>query len=143
MVVRESVYHEVMQAGSRPTIHEPPSRSYPLTTDEQPYQTSFEVGQDWTPIPHGWITKASMMMLWNEELDHFRHRPTKEEVEAVKGNEVYLCRKLDGTSIWRDNPFAMICPGDPALRMRAVSLGTIHLYCPSGKAKVRVILYPV
>lgn len=64
LTVCEAIYHTVHD-GTSPTGN-PNNYSFPLTTDEQPFQRWQKVGTQWVPIETGWLEAGSMLVLRNE-----------------------------------------------------------------------------
>jgi hypothetical protein len=137
MVVRESIYHEILRRGARPMVYEPVPRSYGLTTDEQAWQGSITVSSEWVAIPKKWIDKCSMLIIEHEEGNTLTRRPTMDQLDEMSLKIVEVAKF--------EEVFAEVRPGDPALRLRPYNLdyASFRLRCQHGTTSVRVYLMPV
>lgn len=103
VTVVEQVYHQILNG--QPHLVE--SRfSRDLESDEQAYERRLKVGEAGVPLDCGWVTKASQLLIINEEGRNLQVNPTDEERKKLseKVLEVYYVQSL--TSPW------LVLPGE-------------------------------
>lgn len=143
MVVKDTIYYESFGDFPTKVTIEPPPRSYFLRSEDKPWQISFDVGQDWTPLPLGWMEgkDVSMMLICNETGDApIQVIPTQQQIEEVKSRVI-----LVSTKVWCDtyDLLAEIHTHDPPLRLRPTKPQLFFLKCKTGKARAKVVLMPM
>ena len=134
LVVVESVYHQ--SPDGQPTSAEG-AYARQLDTDEQPYARKCKATEEWRPLDCGWLDRASMLHVVNEE-GRFLVQPTDAEREEVNRKLIELAVSVQGSL----TPFAEIPPHETA-RFRPVDPKALRVRCRSGAAKFTLTLFPV
>ena len=135
LVVVESVYHQMPDG--QPTTAQAPPHVCELETDEQPYARKYKATEEWRPLDCGWLDRASMLHVVNEE-GRFLVQPTDAEREEVNRKVIELAVSVQGSL----TPFAEIPPHETA-RFRPVDPKALRVRCRHGATKFTLTLFPV
>lgn len=131
ITVIERVYHQVR--GEQPKGFET-TFVLPTLGDDEPYSRKVKIVGQWTPLDLGWITRARMMILRNDE-GKFPHRvPSPAERELAS-------RKVVQVSFDGETPALDVHPTETA-RFSPSDLTRVWLRCLDGMAHGVVQLYP-
>lgn len=141
ITVVESVYHQngMIMRGHQAAFFRL------VGTDEQIFERSFWVGEDWAKLDLGWyadkLGSIGMLVIVNQE-GKFDHNPTEEEkAEAAKKLLVWgpHIKELD-----KPVPFGIVPPGETARYCPVEEVNDRALYIKSlhGKSKYRVVILP-
>ena len=135
LTVVETISHHV--PGQQPlSVHVPSERK--LQSAELSYVRQPTVGPEWHALDLGWFASggAGMILARNEEGTNFKVYPTPEELAEVKARVVELLIDwLQPTSR------ILIAPGESA-RFTPAEHSSIRLRCPSGRARMSIIIFP-
>ena len=135
LIVVESIYHQ--PASGDPTSFD--SRfGVELASQEQPYERTTTVGEEWTQLSLGsWITECRMLVLRNEEGNDLRVTPSPEMKAALEAKVLELSDANGPSSVtW------LIAPGT-SMRGRPSDLSSLRIRSASGTIKFTVCLYPL
>jgi hypothetical protein len=149
--VVESVYCQ--QPGDNPISAESRFSRW-LNTDEQPYSRKIKVTEEWQPLDWGWLKKASMLVVVNEEGRFLQVQPTPQErCDAIsKVVEIGIAVCLDGGTL--NIPFAEILPRESSRFSPCKSIeaglvlccrhgeASLVLRCRHGEARCSIMLFP-
>lgn len=144
LVVVESVYHQPVGKEAK-LIASRFSRE--LSSDEQPYQRELKASERWEPLDNGWIDKAGMLVIRNNEGQFLQTQPTEEERQEVAERVLEICcEDRDALSVDNDFPISLfpqwwILPGE-SMRACPADLGSIYIRCRSGTAQFTLDLLP-
>jgi hypothetical protein len=105
----------------------------PLATLEQPFVRRFSVGSSWQALPPGWLERASMLVLSNDEGKAPLVRPTQKEKQVLASRVVEV-----GVG---PLAFALVGPGE-SCRFSPHDLGSLRVRCQAGEAKCTLTLIP-
>lgn len=140
---RVTVVHRVMcqQVGENPFPIETGFARW-LETDEQPVGRTCKVGEEWTPLYHGWLESAGILIVVNEEGRRLAVVPTAEEAKEIdeKIVEVGISSPYMGKEFIQ--PFTTIPPRGEDMRINPIDLTRLRLRCRKGTARVTISLIP-
>ncbi len=108
-----------------------------LQTDEQPFVRRGRAGEDWQPLPTGWLSQAGFLVLTNDEGVGMQVQPTEAERRDAAGKilEVSSC---DG-----DPGAAWLVPPGEEFRGTPADLAKVRLRCRSGECRYTLTLFPL
>lgn len=116
------------------------SSSKILDTEEQPFVRKAKLGPDWAKVEKGWIQRASLMLLTNEEGKTFQVQPSAEQLEEVSSRiiEVFF-----GSQPYPDTaPHCLVFP-TMSLRITPNDIDSVFVRCKGvGGAKYTLLLTP-
>lgn len=130
LTVADSVVWQPMDGN--PVAHEWPPYSRWIEGDDEPYQRTYTVGSEWTPLDLGWLAGKDVGMLC---LRNVGPRPPAGEMGLV----VEVGVPIDATPILQ--PFARVRPGADC-RFEPHNGGDMFVCCPAGKARLTVFAVP-
>lgn len=132
--VVETIYHQAPDAQPISFDHR---YGHIVAADEQPYSRKLKAGSDWTALDCGWLQKASVLQVVNEEGRFPQTVPTDEERIATAAKVVELgCGTADGVHC-----FALVHPGHSA-RFEPADVKSLHVRCRSGEVRLTVNVLP-
>ena len=67
-----------------------------LDTHEQLYKRRMTVTNEWKPLDVGWIEKAGLLVIHNEEGQHLTANPTEEEAKTIADSIVEISSNSEG-----------------------------------------------
>ncbi len=109
-----------------------------LETDEAPFMhPKFVVGEEWKPLPTGWLEQCSMMEVVNLEVWDGWGQPSDEQIQAVAEKVVEVGLAITGQIV----VLSTIPPGE-SRAWEPADLKALRLRCRKGQAKCRVYLVP-
>lgn len=128
VTIVETVYHQLID--SQPH-GEPRNFSIPLATSEQPFERRLVIGEEWkTLAEYGcWVKECSMLTIHNDTGAILQRNPTNEEAATIEQAVVEL------------NNGVLVRPGR-SCRLEPSDLQALAIRCQSGKATVKVVVYP-
>ena len=114
-----------------------------LQTDEQVYERRTRVGEEWTPLEHGWIEEAGMIVIQNTEGTTLQVIPTEEEKEETAAKIL----ELSVTDGLLDSPPGVLAkpwliPPGESFRGYPSDVSKLVLRCRSGVCRYNVHVYP-
>lgn len=133
IVIREMLYYQVDTEGIDPHGQIDYGFRRFLYTSEQPYRRKLAVGEDWVTIDLGWIKKASLIHIVNEEGSGLTQVPTAEESEAIAKRVIEV--GIGGKSLFE------VPPGE-TFRGTPIETAILQLRSRSGKAQYTLTVYP-
>jgi hypothetical protein len=133
IVVREMLYYQVDTEGIDPHGQIDHGFRRFLYTSEQPYRRKLVVGEEWVAIELGWIKKASLIHIVNDEGKGLTQVPTAEESKAIASRVLEV--GIGGKSLFE------ILPGE-TFRGTPVETALFQLRSRSGKAQYTLTVYP-
>jgi hypothetical protein len=109
-----------------------------LDTDEQPYLRVFVVKEEWQPLDPGWLSRAGMLLLVNQE-GRFQVNPTEEQARTAAARVILLGVKplID----LPPTPFARVRPRE-SCRLEPAGLDNLYVCCEKGEARGVLTLLP-
>lgn len=133
LTVIEKVYHQL--PGEQPTVAEHQFVRQ-LLSDEQPFARKFKVPHDWKVLDLGWIERAGMLVLRNEEGRHPVVVPTPKERAEIDRRVIEVA--FDEGA----DPALVVLPGE-SCRFHPIRLRDVRVRCPAGMASATIHLNPV
>lgn len=117
----------------------PRSRFYRwLDQDQDPYERTVKVGEDWTPLDLGWVgTEGSLLLLANATRATFTVRPTREQLADLYSKVLEVGLLVKGVV----TDFAEVPVGED-LRLSPRRLDAYRVRCRSGQGKYSIFLVP-
>ncbi len=117
-----------------------------LETDEAPFlHPKFVVGEEWKPLPTGWLEQCSMMEVVNLEAWDGWGQPSDEQIQVVAEKVVEVGMLIDlsrfGPCVPMVVPVTPIPPGE-SRAWEPVDLKALRLRCRKGQARCRIYLVP-
>jgi hypothetical protein len=131
LLVVESIFHQ--SPGEDPYVTEHRfARS--LQTKEQPFTRKTTAGENWKSLDCGWIERAGMLFIINEEGKFRQTNPTEEELrEAAK--KIIEVSFTTNTDVW------LILPGE-SMRAYPSNIRNLLVRCRSGTARITAHIFP-
>jgi hypothetical protein len=150
LAVVATVYHV-------PQDDEPVSVQYQfdrsVRSDEQTYTRRVKIGEQWTPLDHGWVEQAGMVVVSNDEGRFLKANPTIEEkaetslkiieiavvaiMTSEKNRTMHSPPRLPDVTV----PFGLVYPGETT-HLTPLDVKTLRLRCRSGTARVSLTVIP-
>lgn len=148
ITVVENVYHQVLSRNEQPTQYGPKPFVIELETDEQVYSRRLIITEEWSELDLGWIAKAKMFILWNDEGKFPILVPTPEEVliASKKVLEIALA-PLHASKIDQDSPrialeaFGLVYP-QSSIRLFPSDSRRYRVRCQSDTCSLLVVAFP-
>lgn len=151
------VSHVIYQSAGDQPVKIESAHSVPLTTSEQPYLRKTTIGSQWTPLDSGWLNRASLLVISNEEGKHLQVNPEDWEVLAIKSRVIEVAcipmfpesavknRDMHSPDVALPQLVAdwLVHPKQPPLRVTPADLSRIRLRCQNGEAKCTLSIFPI
>ena len=134
LTVIEKCYHQVYGESAKAL----PKSTYTRFlegSEQETYQRTYKVGEEWTSLDTGWIENASMVILKNLEGTKWTTVPSEEELEEVAKKVVRVSYKVSGDKHW------IIEPGE-SMRGTPSHVQDLVLRCEKGEARITICLVP-
>lgn len=134
--VVETVYHQAVGEPARAV----PSRfsRWLRSTEEESFQRSVRVGEDWTPVEASWVVEASHLMLENREGRALVAVPTDRERAETEARVVEMGVLAEGGGVV---PFLRVPPGE-SCRFTPAELSRLRVRCLHGRARCLLTVVP-
>lgn len=101
-----------------------------LDSDEQAYVRREKIGNDWKPLPTGWLEEGSLLVLHNDETTRSERKLSEREIENILSRIIHVgIVQHNGEVI----TFAEVRPGE-SFRICPTDLRRLRLSCPTHNA---------
>ncbi len=100
-----------------------------LDTHEQLYKRKLTVTNEWKPLDVGWIEKAGLLVIHNEEGKHLTVNPTEEEAKAIADSIVEISSNPEGC-------FSILVRPGESTRFEPSDVSKLQIRSQSDKAAI-------